>query len=187
LTSNTDTAYVKSLRELGLNGPQARTYLALLKFGISTVSQLAAASKADRPDTYRATSDLLKLGLIEKVISKPAMFKPLAFADAVHILIRCKLKENADLFASTEQLIQNFREEPKSETRKDGNQFVIIPNIEASELKLISLFKTAKESVSIMVSRKRILRWMLVNYEEVLKALKRNLTIRILCESSDQE
>jgi sugar-specific transcriptional regulator TrmB len=178
--------YIKALVGLGLSGPQARPYFALLELGTSTVRQLAIISKLDRPDTYRATIDLLQLGLIEKVIANPAKYKPLAFADAVNILLQRKLAENAEFLANLDKLIKGFEGKCRDIALQDENQFVLVPVGEATEIKVIRLFQSAQKTVLVIVPRKRLFHWLLTNYNEIVMALERHLTVKIITEAPDK-
>jgi len=186
VSSNSMDDYIKALIGLGLTGPQARTYIALLELGISTVGQLAISSNLDRPDTYRATKALLQLGIIEKVVASPTKFEPLAFEDAVQILMQRRAEEEERKYANLSKLIKSLDGKPREKPVQDDNQLMIISSGEAAELKLLRLFENASESINAIVPRRRFFQWILANDEAVMRAVKRHLTVRVITERLDQ-
>ena len=171
--------YVKALVNLGLSKPQARVYIALLAYGPSSVKQLASSAKMDRADAYRAALDLLQLGLSEKVIGNPAKYSPLAFGDVVNLLINRKLEEDAHLFASLDRLVNNSQIF-KYKEHLDANQFVLIPPGPATEVKLLKFLQNAESEILGIVPITGNLQWLLNNHEDLINALKKNLSIRII-------
>jgi sugar-specific transcriptional regulator TrmB len=177
--------YVKALIRLGLSKPQARIYVALLELGSSSARQLTSVTKMDRADTYRATVDLLRLGLTEKVVGNPTRHTPLAFGDVVHLLIERRSKEDAELSANLDRLAKNSQL-LKGESNSDFNQFVIIPSGQATDLKLLRLFRNAKSEILAIVPGNENLQWLLNNREDVIGALKaKKILIRIIIGGSN--
>ena len=65
----------QTLIDLGLTLLQAKVYLALVQSGTLKVGTIAQVSKVARPDVYRTLQKLQDLGLIEKIITKPILFR----------------------------------------------------------------------------------------------------------------
>ena len=66
---------IKTLVSLGMSGTQAKVCLALGRIGPSAISEISDASGVGRPETYRATVELEKKGLIEKILSVPTKYE----------------------------------------------------------------------------------------------------------------
>ncbi len=72
---------------LGLSLNQARVYLAILKLEKTTVGQVAKFSKVRREDVYRILPSLEKMGLIERLMGKPAEVRATPISDALSFLV----------------------------------------------------------------------------------------------------
>jgi len=68
LKQQTDT---KVLTQLGLTSFQAQVYLTLTKLGTSNAKTIASIDRLDRANVYRVMTDLQKLNLVEKMLTKP--------------------------------------------------------------------------------------------------------------------
>lgn len=175
--------YIKALVSLGLTLPQAKIYFGLLELGTAAIKQLSEASNVDRPDAYRAAVELLRFGLIEKVISSPVKYRPLPFIDAAHILMQKKAKEETELFSNIEMVIRSFRERPKIDFA-DNEQFVLIPGGQAAESQIKRLFQNLQKELLVILPRRRLYGWGLSNPDLVLGAANRNLTIKIITDGT---
>src|SRR5512147_977014 len=72
---------------LGLSLNQARVYLAILKLEKTTVGQVSKFSKVRREDVYRILPSLEKLGLIERLLGKPAEVRATLISNALKLLV----------------------------------------------------------------------------------------------------
>ena len=72
---------------LGLTLNQAKVYLAILKLEKGTVNQITKYSKVRREDVYRILPYLEQMGLIEKLMGKPAVIKATPISDALSFLL----------------------------------------------------------------------------------------------------
>jgi PAS domain S-box-containing protein len=178
--SNSDQN-IKTLIDLGLTGTQAKTYLALLCTGQTSIKEIAHVSKVARPDTYRAILELQEAGIVEKIISIPTKFQSLPIKDAVDVLIARKIKENADLNARAIKLIESVKENANNTPPLKDDKLVLIPR-EAIEFELRKLVENARENICVMVSSKRMFHWVAENFGILKNALKREVTIRFITE-----
>ena len=75
---------------------------------------------------------LQKLGLVEKVITAPVMFKAIPTEDALSILIKRKTKEYMELQVMVKELLKDFKENKTKMTLQEKEyQFILIPKKEA--------------------------------------------------------
>ncbi|MGD0451356.1 MAG: helix-turn-helix domain-containing protein, partial [Candidatus Bathyarchaeia archaeon] len=72
---------------LGLTLNQARVYLAILKLEKTTVGQVAKFSRVRREDVYRLLPSLEKMGLVERLLGKPAEVRATPISDALSLLV----------------------------------------------------------------------------------------------------
>jgi PAS domain S-box-containing protein len=176
---------IKTLIDLGLTGSQAKIYLALLLTDLSSIQEIARASKVARSDTYRAIVQLQTLGIVEKILSIPTKYMALPIKVAVEILITRKFEENKNLNLKANKLIKDLKEKSRIIHPSQEYKLVIIPE-DALDYELRKLVENAQESISIMISSKEMFRWGTENYANLLKALKRNVEIRIINEENSK-
>jgi sugar-specific transcriptional regulator TrmB len=150
---------IKTIVDLGLTGVQARIYLSLLRIGTAPIKETANAAKVARPDVYRALATLLELGLVEKVISTPAQYKPVSIIDGVQVLMSRRANENVELNRRVTNLI-------KSKERKSAEEFA----------------EKTQKTICILHNTKNFLQFFMKNSGVVKEALRRNVTVQILTE-----
>jgi sugar-specific transcriptional regulator TrmB len=177
---------VQTLTCLGLTLCQARVYLALARSGMSTAKTISKVSKVTREDIYRIMPTLQKLGLVEKVITKPAKFKATSIQDAVSILLEHRTKEHSELHAKTKKLLQNFKENnAKTTILEEEPQFVLIPKKEALHQRRMKATQNAQTSIDVVTSWKRFQRAMISYAETLKKAVERGVKIRVVLEKPE--
>jgi len=103
---------------LGLSLNQARIYLAILKLEKTTVGQVAQFSKVRREDVYRIMPSLEKMGLIEKLMGKPAVFRATPISDALSFLV-------AEEKAKSDDRLKGMRTRVQKLSLKDWKQPIL--------------------------------------------------------------
>jgi sugar-specific transcriptional regulator TrmB len=125
------------LFDLGVSRSQACVYLALLKTGTLSLSEVSKSSGVSRPDSYRAISKLVDMGLVERIISNPTKFRPLSMNEGLSILLGQKEKENSELRLEAAHLSEEFKESRLViETNDINHQFVSVAEGDGLLLKL---------------------------------------------------
>jgi len=179
---------VQTLTRLGLTSCQARVYLALAHSGMSTAKTISKVSKVTREDVYRILPQLQKLGLVEKAITAPTMFKVIPIQDGLSILMERKIEETDELQKKTKELLQKFKENnAKTTLQEEEPQLTLIPEKEAILLRTRDLIENAQTSIDVVTSWKRFPHGMRVYAEALKKALKRGVKIRIVIEQPEDE
>lgn len=105
-----DEECIQALMKLGLTLLQATIYLALAKLGKAGVKKISKASNVARPDVYRVIPALGKIGLVEKIVATPTMYKAVPLKEGISILLQQKTDENIELQKKTKALLSNFQE-----------------------------------------------------------------------------
>lgn len=86
---------VSKLQQLGMNGYEAQVYVAALKAGPSTASQLARYTKVPRQRVYDVLESLARKGIVTITLSKPKVYSVVAPRRCIELLMeRIKLIEN---------------------------------------------------------------------------------------------
>lgn len=179
---------VQTLTHLGLTCWQARVYLALAQSGMATAKKISRVSGIPRQHIYSAVFALQELGLVEKIIAIPLMFKAAPIQDGLSILMDRKARETLELRTKTRELLQKLKKSNTRETLKEEwPQFVLIPKDKAGFKKRKKAFENAQKSIDVITSWRKHAS-VLLNYTEILdNALKRGVTIRVITEKPKDE
>lgn len=181
---------VQTLIDLGLTSRQARVYLALAKFGVSTAKKLSEVSGVTREDVYKVLHSLVELGFVEKTITQPANFGAVPLKTVTSTLLKRRSVKTKILQEKSEELIKNFK---KSETKKTlwdtQNQFILLPMRESVIQKRVSLLKTSKNSIDAITTWKRFCAVYVDKTitKQLEKALKRGVKVRVVTELPQKE
>jgi sugar-specific transcriptional regulator TrmB len=176
------------MTRLGLTSVQARVYVALAQSGISTIKTISKVSGVARQDIYRIMSVLQKLGIVEKIIAAPTMFRAIPIKDAISILLERRIKETSELQAKANELFEKFKEikaitiDPQEETH-----FILVPEKEALILRTNQAVMTAQRSIDSIVTWKGFPQVLLLWAKEFRKAIKRGVKIRFIAEKTEYE
>jgi len=101
---------VQALTSIGLTVLQAKVYLTLVKLGKATIKTISKTAEVARQDIYRVTSELHKLGLVEKVIAAPNEFKAIPLTEGISILLQRMHEERAESHKKIKKLMRRYRD-----------------------------------------------------------------------------
>jgi sugar-specific transcriptional regulator TrmB len=99
---------MQALNDMGLSILQAKIYLNLVQLGEVDVGTISKASNTVRQDIYRVMPTLEKLGLAERILSKPTVFKATPLKEGISILLLERKKKNEEILKKAHSLISNF-------------------------------------------------------------------------------
>jgi len=126
---------------------------------------------------------LLDAGLVEKIVTIPTKYKPLSITDTIDVLTQRRTEKSIELSKRANKLIKKFKERQNEKLQSKDSQFVLVRG-DALDLELKRHLENAKDKISIMVSKERLLHWIAVNNASILSALRRGIHMRIITEES---
>jgi sugar-specific transcriptional regulator TrmB len=179
--------HIQTLIGFRLTLLQAKIYLTLAKFEKADVKTLSKASNVARQDIYRIMPTLQKLGLTEKIIAKPTMYKATPIKEGLSILLQNRKKEIAELQNKTTSLIRNFQAkntkiEPKEETHfimtSEITRFLKIHRKQAQKV---------QESVDIMIPLITVPSEVKDEWVHLKGPLKRGVKVRVIAQDPAEE
>jgi len=179
---------VQTLTRLGLTALQAKIYLALLKLEKATGRTLSQHSKVARQEAYRLLAELQEKGLVEKILGVPTEFKPIPIEDCLFILIERKKSEISEIQKKATELLQNLKEKnSKNARQEEESQFILVPRKGNYFQKIRKVFENSQTSIDAITTSRRFLSIMFIFGQDVEKALKRGVKMRILTEKPEDE
>jgi len=179
---------IQTIMGFGLTFLQASIYLSLAKLGKADVNTIAKASNVARQDIYRIMPTLQKLGLTEKIIAKPTMYKATPLKEGVMILLQNRKKETAELQKKTTSLINNFQaKNAKIAPKEEETQFTITSEI----TRLLKMHRNqtqkAQESIDIMIPLVRVPSKVKDEWSHCKRALKRGVKVRLITQKPEEK
>jgi sugar-specific transcriptional regulator TrmB len=180
--------HIQTLIEFGLTFLQAKTYLALAKLGKANVKAIAKASNVARQDIYRIMPKLQKLGLSEKIVNKPTMYKATPINEALSILLQNRKNQYSELQKKSTSLINNFNaKNAKITLKEEETQFIITSEI----TRFLKIHKNqaqkAQESIDIMVPVMSVPSKLSEEWPYFDRSLKRGVKIPLLAQKPMEE
>jgi len=176
---------IRALINLGLHRSEAKVYLTLNKMGTERACVIAEMAQVSRPDVYRGLSNLHDLGLVEKIINNPMLFKSIPIKDAVSFLLRQKDREYAIIKSQSADLIRKCNN--KINYKHNGNirsKFALIPSKQTLINTLKKSIDNTQESIDVLTSRKRLKFACFCLSEQLNKAWKRGVCGRAILEKN---
>lgn len=180
---------VEALIGLGLTFLQAKVYLALVKSGTATIKEISKTAGVARQDLYRITSELQKLGLVEKVIAIPTEFRAIELTSGISLLLQHVHQKEAETHKKILKLMQRYKgKNVKAKPLEAGPNFILIPEGKAVTLRTIKALENAQTSMDSIISWKKF-SYLMLNAQEfrLMEALKRGVKLRFITEKPEGE
>jgi sugar-specific transcriptional regulator TrmB len=183
-----DKKYIQTLTELGLTILQAKIYVTLTKLGKADARTISKQSNVVREEIYRIMPELEKIGLAEKTLTRPTLYKATLLKDGLGILIQRKAEETCRLQKKTRNIIQNLKGESFRRNSNEENLGFIITS---EKLLFRKRFETniqmTRFEINVITSG-FLFRQMVFNHSKsIAKALERGVNIRVITEETEDE
>lgn len=180
-----DEELIGILTDLGLCFLQAKIYLSLVTLGKSEIKAVSKASNVARTDVYRLMPSLEKLGLAEKVISKPTTYKATGLRDGISILLQRKRNDYSELESKTGLLLNSLNDEVLQAPKDQSSQFIITSEKTLFQKRFEKSFSRA-QTVDIVFPTEGFKLSPLPMFEYLSAACKRGAKIRIITSREDR-
>ncbi|MCW4004581.1 MAG: hypothetical protein NWE95_11790 [Candidatus Bathyarchaeota archaeon] len=156
---------------------QAKVYLVMTKVREAEASAFWKLVKVCRQDIYRVLHELQKTGLVEKVVTAPSRYRVIPLAEGVSILFQRRKREISDLQKEAIKIVETSNRDARAEL-SDQHHCVIIPEREATVLRVNQRFEQTQKSIDICTNPKRIAT--ALNTYKFAEALDRGVNIRVI-------
>jgi len=179
--------HIQTLKGLGLTLLQAKTYLALATLGKADAKTISKASNLARQDIYRIMPTLQKIGLAEKIIAKPTMYKATPIKEGLSILLQIRKEETAELQKKTRKLLNNFQKNNIITTLQEDSQFIFVSARTKFVKRLEKATHVAQASIDFIGPWKSFKALLFYALQDLKKAIKKSVKIRMITEKSETE
>jgi sugar-specific transcriptional regulator TrmB len=180
--------HIQTLMDLGLTLLQAKTYLALANLENADVKTIAKTANVARQDIYRIMLTLQKLGLAEKMIAKPTMYKATPLNKGLSTLLQNKTENHIELQKKTNTLINNFKKDNRGiKLQENESQFIITSEKSLFHKKIKNGIDAAQTSVDTIYSREGFKALLFHHRQCIKRAMNRGVKIRVITEKPENQ
>jgi sugar-specific transcriptional regulator TrmB len=172
---------IQTLERLGLTNCQARIYLSIAHSGMITAKAIADNSKINREHVYRVLPTLQKIGLVEKVITRPIMFKAMSIEDAFSALLSLRAEETSKLQKKSQELTQRFKEKQLPVHSREP-EFTLIPEKRMLIQRIKNAIERSEKCIDVIASLKQLNEEVHFFEAAIRKTLKKGVKTRIITE-----
>ncbi|XES76998.1 MAG: TrmB family transcriptional regulator [Candidatus Bathyarchaeia archaeon] len=135
------------LTKLGLTKLQVRVYLVLNKLGNAPIKTISENTKIDRAHTYQIIAKLQEMGLVQKIIANPNLFRSLPLREGIQILFSRKVAAFREFEENTKDQIKKInRQKVAKVVQNEEPQIVLTESKEANKRIFVKLFRNIKKS-----------------------------------------
>lgn len=183
-----DGEILQVLKDLGLSSSAGRVYVSLLKLGPdSKATSISKFAKVPRQDIYRVLEELNQMGIIEKLISRPAKFRAVPIKKAISLLLKRKkdslLKIEKNAAELSGKMYENLSDAPMV-SKKD--RFVLLTEREAIICKAQELMGTSRKKIVLIIPWSEIMLSLNIAFEALNEACKRGVDVRWISDEPQE-
>lgn len=174
---------IELLKEFGLDTDEARVYLGLLRMGPSKASEVSHFTKTDRVRGYKILENLKNQGYVTSTLSSPILFSSNDPKSTLDNIIKKRKQEITKLEKNTDKLLDILNEIKTSDTKSELPKLTVISGRNNIYDQVIKIINDAKDELYIISTAADIIRMYYTEIPEALKkAIKRNVTVKIMTE-----
>lgn len=186
-----DMESLNILRRVGLNQYESKIYLALLKHGPSSASELGDLAAIPRPRTYDVLDKLEKRGFVAMQPGRPVMFRAVDVQDAFKVL---KKKREDDLRKQLEELdglqkklVGRVRSVKVEKEAAPESHVWVLKNRDNISSQINSLIENAGKQIIISATSESLAHKLDTYEDTLIKAKQRGVDIRVFSPTEDKE
>lgn len=181
---------VEILLDFGLTRNQAKVYIAVARLRLAPAGQISKVSKVRREDVYRILPKLEKMGLVEKLLGKPAKIRATPVEEALSILIKQEERTARErvsvLKTKTKTFLKHFASVPRLEMEEKAN-FVLLSEREGIVNRMITMLKRAEREINIVFSRGQTAQLIYSLAVQLKETINNGIKVRIISEAPEYE
>ncbi len=178
---------IEILMDLGLTVLQAKTYLALTALEKAEAKKISEISNVARQDIYRIMPTLEKLGLVEKVIGTPTLYKATPLNEGSVMLLQKRTQEHTALQEKIKLLSNNDDKERNSDAiaHEATTQFIITSERNLFIKKMEKATSEVQLSENAIVPAEGVKKMFFYQFQYLKRAMSQGAKIRIITERSE--
>ena len=184
-------AFLKKLKDFGLNTYESKIWIALLSRGVSTAGELSDIANVPRSRSYDVLESLEKKGFVIAKVGKPIKYLAVSPVEALE-RVEKKVKQDADVKTKALEDLKESDILSELKTLHENGVEAIEPSDLSGSIKgrsnlydqLITMINGAEKSVVLFTTKNGIKRKLDILYNSFKKAKKRGVKIRFAIPSN---
>jgi sugar-specific transcriptional regulator TrmB len=176
---------VSVFSRLGLTESQAKVYVAIAQAGAASAAEIAKTSAIARSDVYRVTPMLEEIGLIEKEIGVPIVFRAMPMQQALEVMTKRKTSEIAEIEADAKQALKKLGNNG-SLTQTQESKLIITSEKKLFEKRMDIQVHEAQLSLEAIGTPEALKSMVYNQISDLKRAIKRGVIIRVITEKHYQ-
>lgn len=178
----------EKLADFGLTINQAIVYLSVVQLGKASVDRIAEDTRLHRQDIYKMMPKLQKMGLVTKILGRPAFFEATRVEKALENLLAMEKKEAEEkisrLTADLKTLVETVRKRHARKTsREEDPLFCLLTTDLEIKNNFDSAFEKAKKEFCLVTTPTIAPRTVNLIRERVWSLAKKGVKTRVIIES----
>lgn len=135
------------LTKLGLTKLQVKVYLVLNKLGNAPIKTISENAKIDRAHTYQIIAKLQENGLVQKIIAKPNLFRPLPLQEGIQILFTRKVAAFKEFEENTKDQIKKINQQKMDKVVQNEEPRIVLTESKEANMRIfVKLFRNIKKT-----------------------------------------
>jgi sugar-specific transcriptional regulator TrmB len=168
------------LTKIGLTPLQAQVYLTLAKLTEASIKSLSVASNVDRANVYRVLIRLQDLGLVEKLLTNPTVFRALSINEGVRMLLDQKELVDQDIKNKTVLMLKKYETHSEEALIQTRSEFTLLPDGKLMARKVAEMVKANEKTHEIIIYWSDFSHQVQETVERWSKLLVRGVKLRII-------
>ena len=146
----------RPLQRLGLTVAESKAYLAIIRLGLCTASEIARQAQLQRSDVYRLVVRLHSLGLVEETLDKPKRYRPTNIQQAMLMLAQKTTRRLELISQETKPLAERLETlRPLQEAMIPEPDIFVVRGIVNIRMGLLEAFESARQDVLIIATHRK--------------------------------
>jgi sugar-specific transcriptional regulator TrmB len=177
----------KILVGLGLNHSQAKLYVSVVFFfNRASVNAISQRTSMARQEIYRLLGELHELGLVEKEIANPIMFKAISIKEAISILMVQRKKKLYSLTSESNLLFARLPKKLQIEQNQSSQEFIMVPRGKALVERIKRAIEASNHKVVAITPRKILSQWIFMSPQLWQKILEKGVEVEWIVETESR-
>jgi sugar-specific transcriptional regulator TrmB len=176
---------IQILIDLGLTLLQAKVYLTLTQTQEASVKTVSKIGKIARQDVYRIMPSLEKLGLAEKIVAKPIMYRATPIKEGFYLLLQKKTTEQSNLERKTLTFIKKLHEKTRKKRVEEQSYFLVVSSEPLYFKTIARMNNEAQTSIDIMGKWEIVKKRLFYRFNNLKDILRKGVEIRIITEENE--
>jgi sugar-specific transcriptional regulator TrmB len=139
------------LTKIGLTPLQAQVYLILAKLNETSIKSLALESQVDRANVYRVLIRLQEMGLVEKLLTNPTLFRALPIKDGAKMLLDQKERTDQEIKTKTAEMLKKYENHCAENLTQTRSEFTLLPDGKLMKRKVAEMVKANEKTHEILI------------------------------------